>query len=128
MHWRNIVGTGEQPWGIDGIHMGRKKTSCKETLCRQYYPTRREAGLLGLKGHMIVVAQNISELANIFPLTISYLPDMIHVIWTGKEPLKQADLQVNFKGFTINKERVYDALVWLMENIDIDIDKFEFVA
>jgi len=42
-------------------------------------------GYMGLKGHMILVPQNTTELVNLLPRPASSLPDMIHVVWTGKD-------------------------------------------
>jgi hypothetical protein len=85
-------------------------------------------GYMGLKGHMILVPQNTTELVNLLPRPASSLPDMIRVVWTGKNrPKYNESIQHDF---TINKQRVYNALVWLMKHNedykDVEMDKAEF--
>ena len=66
-------------------------------------------GYMELKGHMILVPQNTTELVNILPRLASSLPDMIRVVWTDKnQPKYNENIQHDF---TINKQRVYNALL-----------------
>src|SRR5205814_5286588 len=85
-------------------------------------------GYMGLKSHMILVPLNTVELVNIPPRPMSPLPDMIRVVWTGgNEPKYGEGIQHDFM---INKERVYNALIWLMDHNedyrDVEMDKAEF--
>ena len=77
---------------------------------------------------MILVPQNTVELVNIPPRPMSPLLDMIRVVWTGgNEPKYGEGIQHDFM---INKECVYNALIWLMDHNedyrDIEMDKAEF--
>ena len=119
---------GEVPRELQGFTWLEEKLLARRHLVGTIVRLQqRHGGYLGLKGHMILVPQNTTELVNLLPRSPSSLPDMVRVVWTGREPPKHGDLQGNF---TINKQRVHDALVWLIKNNrdykDVDIDREEF--
>jgi hypothetical protein len=104
------------------------EATCRRHLVGAIIRLEDRHGYMGLKGHMILVPQNTTELVNILPRPISSLPDMIRVVWTGRnEPKYGEGIQHDFM---INKERVYNALLWLMEHNedyrDVEMDKAEF--
>ena len=123
----NYRWVGELPQALKELTWLEEKLLARKHLVGSIIRLEERQGYLGLKGHMILVPQNTTELVNILPRSVSSLPDMIRVIWTGKGPRKHDDLRGNF---TINKKRVYDALVWLIENNEdyknVDIDRAEF--
>ena len=118
---------GELPQQLKELTWLEEKLLARRHLVGSIVRLEERQGYLGLKGHMILLPQNTTELVNILPRSVSSLLDMVRVIWTGKEPPKYGDLQGNFM---IDKQRVYDALVWLIENNDdykdVNIDKEEF--
>ena len=82
----------------------------------------------GLKGPHDSGPSKYNRVINILPRPISSLPDMIRVVWTGKNrPKYNESIQHDF---TINKQRVYNALVWLMKHNedykDVVIDRSQF--
>src|SRR5947207_2277722 len=65
--------------------------------------------------------------SNILPLPPSSLPDIVRVIWVGS---LVRNLDVLRDHFSIRTRKVYDALVWLIQNNedykDVMIDRSEF--
>ena len=123
----NYRWVGELPEQLKELTWLEEKLLARRHLVGSIVRLEERQGYLGLKGHMILVPQNTTELVNILPRSISSLPDMIRVVWTGKQPPNRVSLEGEF---TINKERVYNALLWLIENNedykDVEIDKVEF--
>jgi hypothetical protein len=88
---------------------------------------RNASSHFGLKGHVILLPQDTTELLNILPRSSSSLPDIVRVVWVGR-PVRDMDAFRNH--FSVRTRKVYDALVWLVENNedykDVTIDKSQF--
>ena len=82
---------------------------------------------LGLKGHAILLPQDTTELLNILPHSSSSLPDIVRVVWVGR-PVRDVGSLRNH--FLVRTGKVYDALVWLVQNNedykDVTIDQSQF--
>lgn len=88
---------------------------------------RNTSSHFGLKGHVILLPQDTTELLDILPRPASSLTDIARVVWVGR-PVHDIDALRNH--FTVRTAKVYDALVWLVQNNedykDITIDKSQF--
>lgn len=52
---------------------------------------RNANSYFGLKGHVILLPQDTTELLNILPLPSSLLPDIVRVVWVGR-PVRNMDV------------------------------------
>lgn len=88
---------------------------------------RNTASSFGLKGHVILLPQDTTELLNILPRQSSSLPDIVRVVWVGR-PVQNVDMLRDH--FSVRTQNVYDALRWLVENNedykDVTIDQSQF--
>jgi hypothetical protein len=88
---------------------------------------RNSSSHFGLKGHVILLPQDTTELLNILPLPSSSLPDIVRVVWVGR-PVRNADVLRDH--FRVRTQKVYDALRWLVRNNedykDVVIDNAQF--
>ena len=88
---------------------------------------RNANSYFSLKGHVILLPQDIMELLNILSLPSSSLPDIVRVVWVGR-PVRNMDILQDH--FSMRTRKVYDALVWLIENNedykDMAIDHSQF--
>jgi hypothetical protein len=88
---------------------------------------RNASSHFSLKGHVILLPQDTTELLNILPLPPSSLPDIIRVVWVGR-PVRNNDVLRDH--FTVRTQKVYDALQWLVRNNedykDVTIDNAQF--
>ena len=63
-----------------------------------------------LKGHTVLLPQDTTYLLDLLLMSPLSLPNIIHVIWTGKLAPEKKRLRSHF---TICKQKVYDILKWL---------------
>ena len=88
---------------------------------------RNASSYFSLKGHVILLPQDTTELLNILPLPSSSLPDLVRVVWVGR-PVRNMDVLRDH--FSVRTRKVYDALIWLVENNedykDVAIDHSQF--
>ena len=88
---------------------------------------RNANSYFSLKGHVILLPQDTTELLNILPLPSSSLPDIVRVVWVGR-PVRNMDVLRDH--FSVRTRKVYDALIWLVENNedykDVAIDHSQF--
>ena len=68
---------------------------------------------LGIKGHVVFFPQDMTRLINLLPMSPSSLPDIVKVVWTGKSAPDKSRLRSHFN---VRKEKVYNALKWLVDN------------
>ena len=73
------------------------------------------SAFLGLKGHIVFLPQDTTQLIDLLPMSPAALSDIVKVVWTGKSKPDRARLRSRF---TVRKQKVYDALKWLVENHD----------
>jgi hypothetical protein len=74
---------------------------------------RRACSYFALKGHTILLPQDTTQLLNLLPMSLSSLPDIVRVVWTGKDDPEKRNLRPSF---TVRKQKVYTALQWLCQN------------
>jgi len=67
----------------------------------------------GIKGHVVFIPQDTTRLIDLLPMSPSSLPDVVKVVWTGKSAPDKKQLRSKF---TVHKDKVYNALKWLVEN------------
>jgi hypothetical protein len=88
---------------------------------------RTATSYFSLKGHVILLPQAPMKLLDILPLPPSSLPDIVRVVWVSR-PARNMDVFRDH--FSIRTRKVYDALVWLIQNNedykDVAIDHSEF--
>jgi hypothetical protein len=88
---------------------------------------RNTTSFFGLKGHVILLPQDTTELLDILPLPPSSLPDIVRVVWVGR-PVRNIDVLRDH--FSVRTNKIYDALLWLVENNedykDVTIDHSQF--
>jgi len=88
---------------------------------------RNATSYFGLKGHVILLPQAPTKLLDILPLPPSSLPDIVRVVWVGR-PVRNFDVLRDH--FSVRTRKVYDALVWLIQNDedykDVTIDRSLF--
>lgn len=88
---------------------------------------RNANSYFSLKGHVILLPQDTTELLNILPLPSSSLPDIVRIVWVG-QPVRNMDVLRDH--FSVRTRKVYDALIWLVENNedykDVAIDHSQF--
>ena len=83
------------------------------------YIYRKHGGQRGYKGHVLNLSQNIQSLLDKLPQAVSKLPVLI---------LRRSGANDTYSDFTVRRQKVLDALVWLKENnpyyksITIDFD------
>jgi hypothetical protein len=89
---------------------------------------RNVSSHFGLKGHVILLPQDTTELLDILPRPSSSLPDIVRVVWVGR-PVRNIDVLRDH--FSVRTQKVYDALQWLVcnnedyKNVTIDHTQFE---
>jgi hypothetical protein len=87
---------------------------------------RNATSYFSLKGHVILLPQAPTKLLDILPLPPSSLPDIVRVVWVGR-PVRNMDVFRDH--FSVRTRKVYDALVWLIQNNedykDVAIDHSE---
>ena len=71
---------------------------------------RNQTSHFAVKGHVILLPQDTTLLLNILPMTPASLPDVVHVVWTGKSAPDRDRIRSQF---TVRREIVYNALQWL---------------
>ena len=74
---------------------------------------RNATSYFSLKGHVILLPQAPTKLLDILPLPPSSLPDIVRVVWVGR-PVRNVDVLRDH--FSVRTRKVYDALVWLIQN------------
>jgi hypothetical protein len=74
---------------------------------------RTATSYFALKGHTVLLPQDTTRLLHLLPMSISSLPDVVRVVWTGKSAPDKARLR---SYFTVRPQRVYNALHWLCRN------------
>ena len=88
---------------------------------------RNATSYFSLKGHVILLPQAPTKLLDILPLPPSSLPDIVRVVWVGR-PVRNVDVLRDH--FSVRTRKVYDALVWLIQNNkdykDVTIDRSLF--
>ena len=88
---------------------------------------RNANSFFSLKGHVILLPQDTTELLNILPIPPSSLPDLVRVVWVGR-PVRNVDVLRDH--FSVRTRKVYDALLWLVQNNedykDVTIDHSQF--
>jgi hypothetical protein len=73
----------------------------------------RYSSFSGLQGHVILVPQDTTRLLDLLPMSPSTLKDIIPVVWSGSDHPQPHELK---RIFTIRKQKVYDALRWLIQH------------
>jgi hypothetical protein len=68
---------------------------------------RNTSSHFGLKGHIILLPQDTTELLDILPRSSSSLPDIVHVVWVGRL-VRDTDALRNH--FSVRTRKVCDAL------------------
>jgi hypothetical protein len=66
-----------------------------------------------LKGHTVLLPQDTTKLLDLLPMSMSSLPDVVRVVWTGKTAPDKARLR---SYFTVRPQKIYNALRWLCRN------------
>lgn len=88
---------------------------------------RNASSHFGIKGHVILLPQDTTELLDILPRSSSSLPDIVVVVWAGR-PVHDMDALRNH--FFVRTRTVYDALGWLVRNNEdykgLTIDQTQF--
>jgi hypothetical protein len=88
---------------------------------------KRAMNHYGLKGHVIVLPQETTQLTNLLPRVPATLAASIKVVWAGRGNIDRSELTSHF---TVNKFRVYNALIWLCSNHadykDVQVDRRQF--
>ena len=69
---------------------------------------RNANSYFSLKGHVILLPQDTTELLNILPLPSSSLPDIVRVVWVGR-PVRNMDVLRDH--FSVRTQKIYDALI-----------------
>jgi len=67
----------------------------------------------GLKGHVVFLPQDTTHLLDILPVSPSFLPEIVKVVWVGRAPPNKVRLRPHF---TVRKTNVVAALAWLVAN------------
>ena len=75
--------------------------------------SRRFDSYHAVKGHMVVVPQDTTELLELLPTNPDRLVESMRVVWVGAKPL---DKSVIDKYFTVTTANVLAALRWLCDN------------
>jgi hypothetical protein len=73
----------------------------------------RYSSFPGLQGHVILIPQDTTRLLDLLPISPTTLKDIIRVIWSGSDHPRPHELK---HVFIIRKQRVYDALRWLIKH------------
>jgi hypothetical protein len=76
---------------------------------------RNASSYFAIKGHTILLPQDTTRLLDILPLSPALLPEVVRVVWTGKEAPQKSQLLAHF---IVRRHKVYDALHWLYHNHD----------
>ena len=88
---------------------------------------RNATSYFSLKGHVILLPQAPTKLLDILPIPPSSLADIVRVVWVGR-PVRNMDVFRDH--FSVRTRKVYDALVWLIQNNEdyknVAIDHSEF--
>ena len=88
---------------------------------------RNTTSHFGLKGHVILLPQDMTRLLDILPLPPSSLSDIVRVVWVGKRVHGADGLRDHF---CVRIQRVYDDLLWLTRHNkdykDVIIDRSQF--
>jgi hypothetical protein len=88
---------------------------------------RNASSHFSLKGHVILLPQDTTELLDILPRPPSSLPDIIRVVWV-RFPVRNVDVLRDH--FTVRTQKVHDAPKWLVQNNedykDVTIDNAQF--
>ena len=71
------------------------------------------SSFFGIKGHVVFIPQDTTRLIDLLPISTASLSDIVKVVWTGKTVPDKSHLKSRF---TVRKQRVYDALQWLVKN------------
>jgi hypothetical protein len=74
---------------------------------------RAGAAYHSIKGHVVLVPQETRKLATLLPLMPAELTENVQVVWIGNTVRWRPSVE---KYCTIRKDRVLDALKWLIEN------------
>lgn len=89
---------------------------------------KRAMNHYGLKSHVIVLPQETTQLTNLLPRVPATLAVSIKVVWAGRGNIDRSEL---ISQFTVNKHRVYNALIWLCgnhadyKNVQVNCRQFE---
>ena len=68
---------------------------------------RKASSYFALKGHTVLLRQDITRLLDLLQMSPSLLLDVVRVVWTRKSAPEIARLRSHF---TVRKQKVYDAL------------------
>ena len=71
------------------------------------------SSFFGIKGHVVFLPQDTTRLIDLLPMSPASLSDMVKVVWTGKSTPDRSRLRSRF---TVRKDKVYNALKWLVDN------------
>jgi len=71
------------------------------------------SSFFGIKGHVVFLPQDTSRLLDLLPMSPASLPEVVKVVWTGKSDPDKSRLRSRF---TVRKQKVYNALQWLVRN------------
>ena len=71
------------------------------------------SSFFGLKGHVVFLPQDTTRLINLLPMSPASLSDVVKVVWTGRSKPDKSRLRSQF---TVRKDKVYNALKWLVNN------------
>jgi hypothetical protein len=71
------------------------------------------SSFFGIKGHVVFLPQDASRLLDLLPMSPASLPEVVKVVWTGKSSPDKSRLRSRF---TVRKQKVYNALQWLIRN------------
>jgi len=87
---------------------------------------RKASSYFALKGHTLLLPQDTTLLLDLLPMPLSSLPDIVRVVWAGRETSNMNGLRSHF---TVRTAKVYNALLWLCNHhedyrhIQIDEDR-----
>ena len=71
------------------------------------------SSFFGIKGYVVFLPQDTTRLIDLLPMSPASLSDMVKVVWTGKSTPDRSRLRSRF---TVRKDKVYNALKWLVDN------------
>ncbi len=71
------------------------------------------SSFFGIKGHVVFLPQDTTRLIDLLPMSPVSLSDIVKVVWTGKSKPDRSRLRSRF---TVRKNKVYNALKWLVNN------------
>ena len=74
---------------------------------------RKAQSHFALKGHTILLPQDTTRLLDLLSMSLSLLPNIVRVVWSGKSQPQKQNLRSHF---TVRTRKIYDALQWLCQN------------